>query len=73
MKEWLKDRFSSPNTWIAVSLLMQAIGIIGKVNEAPVIADAVASAAGPLSAGDYSTASVAIGSAVLGLILKEKK
>lgn len=72
MKNWFKKRAGEPTTYIGFALLIQAIGAFTKMNEAPVIAEAVTQAAEPLAGGDYiGAATIALGG-LLGILMKEK-
>lgn len=72
MKNWLKKRAAEPTSYIGLALLVQAIGTLTKMNEAPAIAEAIQSAADPLARGDYATAgTVAIGG-LLAILMREK-
>lgn len=70
--EWLKARAKEPTTYLGLSALIYGGGQLAKINEAPAIADAVASAAPALSSGDWTTGLVSVLLAVLGVFMKEK-
>ena len=72
MKNWLKDRAAEPTTYIGLSLIVQALGMLAKVNEAPVIADSIAGAAEPLARGDYATGGAALLGGLLAVLMREK-
>lgn len=69
---WLKDRAKEPTTYLGLSALIYGAGTLAKVNEAPAVADAVATAAPALSSGDWTTGIASIVLAVLGIFMKEK-
>lgn len=75
MKQWFKDRFDEPTGWLAIAGFLQFVGTMTKVNETPVIVDAVANNATALASGDYVGAGINIFTAValgLGFSKKEK-
>lgn len=72
MKNWLKKRFAEPTTYLGLAMLMQAAGMLGKINEAPVIADSITAAAEPLARGDYATGSAALIGGLLAIVMREK-
>lgn len=70
--DWLKSRAKEPTTYLGLSALIYGGGTLAKINEAPAIADAVATAAPALSSGDYATGIAGVLLAVLGIFMKEK-
>lgn len=72
MKEWLKKRGSEATTYLGLAMLIQAIGILGKVNEAPMIAEGLTAAAEPLARGDYATGGAALIGGLLAIVMREK-
>jgi len=75
MKNWLKERFAEPSSWIAVGLLAQVIGTFTKDDNLPMVADAIQSNSQALAQGDYVTSGVNIFTALaisLGLFKSEK-
>lgn len=72
MKAWFKKRGSEPTTWLGFALLVQSLGMLGKVNEAPMLADSIASAAEPLSRGDYVTGGATLLGGLLAIVMREK-
>lgn len=72
MKNWLKDRAKEPTTYIGLSLIVQAIGMLAKVSEAPMIADSIAGAAEPLARGDFATGGAALLGGILAVMMREK-
>lgn len=69
---WLKDRAKEPTTYLGLSALIYGAGTLAKVNEAPAVADAVATAAPSLAAGDWATGLVLLLGGVFGIFMKEK-
>ena len=72
MKDWLKKRAAEPTSYIGLALLVQGLGALGKINEAPIIADSITAAAEPLARGDYTTAGTAIIGGLLAILMREK-
>lgn len=72
MKNWLKKRMNEPTTYMGLALVLNGVGTLGKIDEAPAIADAIVNAAGPLSSGDYGTAVSLILGGLLGVLMREK-
>lgn len=72
MKDWLKKRGAEPTTYIGLALLVNGIGMLGKINEGPFIADAITAAAEPLAQGDYATATTALIGGLLAIVMREK-
>lgn len=66
------NRIKEPSTWAGVSSILLGLGSIFNVHEAPLVADAVTSAAPSFISGNWmSGLLVLFGSAAV--ILKEKK
>lgn len=72
MKNWLKKRASEATTWLGLAFIIQGVGAVGKINEAPYVADAITAAAQPLASGDYTTAATAIIGGLLAVLMREK-
>lgn len=72
MKNWFKKRSAEPTTYLGLALLVQGIGTLTKMNEAPYVADAITAAAQPLASGDYTTAATAIIGGLLAVLMREK-
>lgn len=72
MKEWLRKRGGEPTTYIGLALLVQGLGALTKMNEAPIIADSITAAAEPLAQGDYATAATALIGGLLAIVMREK-
>ncbi len=72
MRDWFKKRAAEPTSYIGLALLVQAIGTLTKMNEAPAIADAIHSAAEPLARGDYATAGTVAVGGLLAILMREK-
>jgi hypothetical protein len=75
MKQWFKDRFDEPTSWIAFAGLLQFAGLMTKSDELPIIADAVSGNANALASGDFVGAGINIISIValaLGFGKREK-
>ncbi|MBX3495664.1 MAG: hypothetical protein KF769_05415 [Parvibaculum sp.] len=70
--DWLKKRLAEPTTYLGLSASIYGVGMLGKVNEAPAVADAISTAAPALAAGDYVTGIALIVGGALGAFLKEK-
>ena len=64
MRNWFKDRFDEPTSWLAFGGFLQFIGILTKSDEATIVAQTVADSAEPLASGDYVTAAINIGTAL---------
>lgn len=39
--EWLVNRLREPSTWSALGGLVASVGVLGKIDEAPAVADAL--------------------------------
>ena len=72
VKDWFKDRVSEPSSYTALSLLIGAGGILGKMNEAPQIAQAVQASGQHFSTGDYVTGGLFLVTALAGIFMREK-
>ncbi|MFN3933621.1 MAG: hypothetical protein ACK4KX_03190 [Parvibaculum sp.] len=70
--KWLKARAKEPTTYLGLSALIYGSGQLAKVNEAPAVADAVASAAPALAAGDWATGLMLLVGGILGALMREK-
>jgi hypothetical protein len=70
--KWLKKRLAEPSTYIGLSLLMQGIGTLGKMDHTAVIADAIQTAGASLAHGDYTTGAALLVGGILGIFMKEK-
>lgn len=70
--KWVQDRARERSTYEGVGAVIAGLGLIFKINEAPVVVDAIHSVADTAAAGDYMTAG---GLFLLGLlrILKKEK
>jgi len=70
---WLWKRMSEGSTWAGLAAIMLGAGQIGKINEAPQVADALGQVAGAVSAGiDPVTAIITAGAGALAVLLKDK-
>lgn len=69
---WLLQRLKEPTTYLGLSASIYGVGMLGKIDEAPALADAVSTAAPALAAGDYVTGIALIVGGALGAFLKEK-
>ena len=72
MKSWLKKRINEPTTYMGLALVLNGFGTLGKIDEAPAIADAITAAANPMASGDYTTAATLIMGGLLGVLMREK-
>ncbi len=72
MKNWFKDRLSEPTTYTAFALLIGAGGILGKMDEAPQIAQAVEASGQHFSTGDYMTGGLFLMTSLAGIFMREK-
>lgn len=71
MNDWLKKRLNEPSTYAGLAAIAMGAGQLAKVNEAPVIAEAITQAGPQLAAGNWlNAAMVAFGA--LAVILKDK-
>lgn len=70
--KWVKDRARERSTYEGVGSVIAGLGLIFKINEAPVVVDAIHSVADQAASGDYMTAG---GLFLLGLlrILKNER
>jgi hypothetical protein len=69
--DWFKKRLAEPSTYAGLAAVILGGGQLAKISEAPAMAEAVASAAPHLAAGDWmSGLMIALGS--LAMILKDK-
>jgi hypothetical protein len=71
MNDWLKKRLSEPTTYAGLAAIVMGAGQLGKVNEAPAVADAIVAAAPHLAAGNWLNA-LMIGLGSLAVLMKEK-
>ncbi len=69
---YLKNRLKEPSTYTAMSLLIGAAGILGKIKEAPEIAQAVDASGHQFSTGDYVGGGLFLFGALMGIFMKEK-
>jgi hypothetical protein len=69
---WFKERLSEPSTYTALSLLIGAGGILGKMKEAPEIAQAVEASGTHFSTGDYMTGGLFLVTALAGIFMRER-
>lgn len=69
---WLSDRKKEPTTYIGLALLVQGVGALAKIDDAPMIADTIHQAATPLAAGDYAGAGTLLLGGILGMLMREK-
>jgi hypothetical protein len=65
MWQKIKDRLREPSTYAGLAGVITSVGVLGKINEAPAIADTVANAGHAIAQGDYATA---IGAGLFGLL-----
>lgn len=72
MWDWLKKRFSEPSSWGGVAAVVYGAGVLGKIDEAPQIAEAVGSAGQVIATGDYATGLGMMAAGILGAFMKEK-
>lgn len=72
----IKKRLSEPSTWIGLSALITGVGLVGKINEAPVIAETVETVGQGvvtgMSTGDWTLSISAIIAAIIGIFKGEK-
>lgn len=71
MWAWFLRRVSEPSTWAGIAAVVSGAGVLGKVNEAPAIADAIGQAGPALASGDYLGGGMIIAGA-LAMLLKDK-
>mgnify|MGYP001376229556 CR=1 FL=1 len=71
--KWIKERLTEPSTYTAFALLIGAGGILGKVNEAPEIAQAVEVSGQHFSTGDYMTGGLFLVTSLAGIFMREKR
>ena len=71
-KQWLSDRRKEPTSIIGLALIVQGIGALTKMNEAPYIADSLTAAADPLARGDYATAGTMVLGGIMAILMREK-
>jgi hypothetical protein len=67
---YLKERFSEPSSIAGLAAVSLGLGQVFDINEAPVVADAINTAA---TSGNWQTAAVTIVLGILAIFLKEKK
>lgn len=71
MNDWLKKRLAEPSTYAGLAAVVAGAGQLAKVNEAPVVAEAIVAAAPHVAAGNWlNAAMVAFGA--LAVLLKDK-
>jgi len=66
------SRWKEPSTYAGIAAIIGGAGVLGKVNEAPAIADAVNTAAIPLAQGNWQVGLGMIVAGILSVLLKEK-
>jgi len=49
---WLKKRFKEPSTWAGLPMIIYGLGEVGKVKEAPALAETVGTAGQYIVSGD---------------------
>lgn len=67
------SRWKEPSTYAGIAAIIGGAGVIGKVNEAPAIADAISGASLPLAQGNWQVGIGMILAGILSVFLKEKK
>lgn len=72
MLKWIKKRLAEKSTYIGLATTVMGVGQLIKIDDATAIADAIHSAAEPLSTGDYATGLGVLGMGILGMIMHEK-
>jgi len=71
--DWFLKRISEGSTWAGLAAVILGIGQVGKINEAPVIADAVGQVGAAVGAGiDPVTAIVTAGAGAVAVFLRDK-
>lgn len=70
---WLLKRLSEPSTYAGLAGVIVGAGQLGKINEAPAVADAVAAGGQAVAAGAPAwMAAAAVVTGLLAAFLKEK-
>lgn len=70
---WFMKRISEPSTWGALAAIVGGTGVIGKINEAEPIAEALGNAGAAVASGvDPMTAAIVGALGALGVIMKDK-
>lgn len=70
---WFLKRLREPSTYLGLAAVTTGVGQLGKVNEAPAVADALMGAGQAVAGGvDPVTAGFIALAGVLGVFLKEK-
>lgn len=67
---WFSDRLREPSTYAGLAAVVSGLGVLGKVNEAPAIVDAIGIASAPLSQGQWI---VGLGTLFAGLMAAFRK
>lgn len=71
--EWLLKRLREPTTYLGLAALTTGAGQLGKINEAPAVADALMGAGQAVAGGvDPMTAALMSIAGVLGVFMREK-
>lgn len=72
MKNWIKKRADEPTTYLGLSALVAGLGMLFKINEAPMIAETLSQSAQTLAQGDFVTPAALLIGGILGMIKAEK-
>lgn len=70
---WVKERARERSTYEGLGAVIAGLGLIFKINEAPVVADAVSAAADVAVSGDLMTAGGLFFLGLLRILKQEKK
>ncbi len=71
--EWFLKRLREPTTYLGLAALTTGAGQLGKINEAPAVADALMGAGQAVAAGlDPLSAAMLALAGVAGVFMKEK-
>lgn len=69
---WINHRLREPSTYIGLSLVVNGVGAMAKLDAAPAVADGINQVGVPLSQGDWTTALLLAAGGIAGIVVKEK-